>query len=226
VLLAWSLKCYLELRRVGCARSAAESAPVNHPAEGATQRGARSEPNAVLGVVAVLAACTALAWPSAGRAYTLRWTESGAAVRWNAELVTLRIDPVLSARMPQMQMAALVSESAAAWLGLENVPEVLVGDGAPGSPGYHKGRSSNGVYWIDDWSLVATRGGVSRWCSRHLAESASAPTHGAWNQRHSPRSSFPQTAWPWGPISPVRAMPEGSWCSRTGAAVAGSVPAI
>ncbi len=117
----------------------------------AARRSLRGGLSIRLGAVAALAACAALAWPSTGRAYTLRWTERGATIRWNAERVTLRIDPVLAAHAPDMQMAALLTDSAAAWHGLENVPEILIGAGAPGAPGYHKGSSNNGVYWIDEW---------------------------------------------------------------------------
>lgn len=148
----WSRKRHPQPRTASCRLSSPAGEPAEHAPARAARRAPRSGPGARLEGLALLVLCAAFAWPSSGRAYTLRWTESGAAVRWNAELVFLRIDPALVARAPELQIVDLVAESAAAWHGLANVPEMLVDDGAPDAPGYRKGGSNNGVYWIDDWS--------------------------------------------------------------------------
>jgi hypothetical protein len=49
-----------------------------------------------------------------------------------------------------MQLRALLSEAAAAWSGLDGVPELLVGAGVPGPAGLEGG---NGVYLVEDWTL-------------------------------------------------------------------------
>jgi hypothetical protein len=92
--------------------------------------------------------------PLTARAYTVLQTGTSAPIRWHASSVKLRIDPALEAYFGDLRLRSLVSEAAAAWLGLDGVPELLINDGPPRPLGYdERYGTSNGVYLVEDWQL-------------------------------------------------------------------------
>jgi hypothetical protein len=101
----------------------------------------------------LMAACSLLlslaALPSTASAYSLKHTKSGAAVRWYARSVTMKIDPALEAMLPAGQARAALTMASDAWRGIGDAPEIVVGEGAPAA--YDANKRNNGVYLLAEW---------------------------------------------------------------------------
>jgi hypothetical protein len=88
------------------------------------------------------------------RAYSVNSTDDGDPIRWSVDSVGLRLDPALEAWLPPGDAFAAVSMAFDAWRGLPRVPDLVVKSGAPGKPGYHDGKRSNGVYLMKHWDYA------------------------------------------------------------------------
>lgn len=84
-------------------------------------------------------------------AYSVNTTDDGEPIRWSVDAVGLRLDPALEAWLPSGEAFAAVNMAFDAWRGLPRVPDLVIKEGDPGRPGYHKGRASNGVYLVEHW---------------------------------------------------------------------------
>jgi Matrixin len=87
---------------------------------------------------------------SRAQAYTLQESKTGAPVRWHADRVTLRVEPAAEAYFDGMALRSLLNDAAAAWSGIDGVPELLISDGAPGPQAVDR---ENGVYLVKHWKL-------------------------------------------------------------------------
>ena len=116
---------------------------------------------------ASLAFIVALGLPSVTFAYTLKLTDYGNPIRWRGDKVALRVDPQLVDAMGADVRGAAVMASEA-WRGFENVPDVIIEDGAP--PAYNPNKRGNAIYWLDKWPFESNQLAVTLVTYRQTGE--------------------------------------------------------
>jgi hypothetical protein len=102
-----------------------------------------------------LAAAATMFWAPQAQAYTVKQTSTGATVRWFSNSVGVHVDPSMQSHFKGLPVKQIIHAAAAAWHGLDGVPELLLNEGEPGPSGFQTGRGDkgNGVYLVEDWEL-------------------------------------------------------------------------
>jgi Matrixin len=92
--------------------------------------------------LALVLLASAVLHPSSAQAYVARRTESGQPVHWDAERITLVVDPSISAIDPEAITA--VTRAFAAWGAVSgaSAPEVVITEGAVDEVGYRSEREN------------------------------------------------------------------------------------
>ena len=97
-------------------------------------------------------------WPNAGaRAFMLKRTEDGVAVRWpsSRQVIRLRVDPNVPQVMAVDELHQALAMASDAWRGYPGVPTVDVAPGLP--PAYDPHRRGDGIYVISPWIFEPNR---------------------------------------------------------------------